>query len=165
MKNPVELIEQNVVTVGADLDDKSWLKKVPTKSGWYFLKKNTPAKIFSSVGKPASSYHYKLPERIKYTEYLILKGIAIKQSGNDLYVAYSGKSKNLRERARQHFWGLKKTYCLGLENYPVLKDYEWQFCYAPIDAVDNDIAYDNPLLLFVEQSWRAKNGWPILCKA
>ena len=141
------------------------LKRYLQNQAGIFKKTNTPSKIFLTVGSPKSSYHYNLPERIKYTEYLTLKGIAIKQNGNDRYVTYSGKSKNLRERARQHFWGLKKTYCLGLENYPVLKNYKWQFCYAQIDAVDNIITNDNALLLFVEQSWRAKYGWPILCKA
>ena len=165
MENLIELMEQNIITIDADFDDKSWLQKVSTKSGWYFLKTNTPSIIFLTVGSPVSTYHYKIPERIKYTERLTQKGLAIKQRGVSRYVVYSGKSKHLRQRAREHFWGLKKTYCLGLENYPVLKNYKWQFCYAPIDTVDNNSAGDNALLLFGEQAWRAKNGWPILCKA
>ena len=107
----------------------------------------------------------KIPERVTYTEHLTKKGIAIKQKGTSPYFVYSGKSKNLRVRAKQHFWGLKKTFCLGLENYPVLKKYKWQYCYVSIDVLNNNDVTDNAFLLLIEHAWRAKNGWPVLCKA
>ncbi|MFW0859198.1 MAG: hypothetical protein AAGB97_03325 [Dehalococcoidia bacterium] len=167
MKNVVNEIDQKFKCLQINFEDYSWRKDIPSEAGWYLIKTNTPIKVLKFVEppKPEHKAHINIPKTIKETSNLQKAGIAITQYGNQDYVVYNGQAKDLRARAREHENGHPKTYCLGLSNYESLRGYRWTFCYVAVSScklLSN--MDDKPLRLAVEQGWRAKNGWPILCK-
>jgi hypothetical protein len=157
-------IDRDIRCVLIDFENETWREAIPSESGWYFIKTTTPIEVLRCVKPPSEEHkaHINIPETIYRT--LRLQGIAITQREKSEYVVYNGEALNLKARAREHEHGHAKTYCLGLSNYTVLRNYKWCFCY--IAAQDCElISNDNKLLrVVVEQAWRAKNGWPILCR-
>ncbi len=142
-----------------------WLGEIPTKSGWYLIKTDASKKKLSESKSlhPEYKAHIDLYETINKTSKI--EGIAITQLGNAPYVVYSGEATNLRTRASQHIKGNKNTFCLGLANHIDLHLDKWWFCFLTLDRYTRFSIGENKLLrLAVEQAWRAKNGWPILCK-
>jgi hypothetical protein len=147
-----------------NFEDNSWRENIPPEPGWYLIKTNTPIDVLRSVGQPKFKAHINIPDTIKNTSRLQDLGIAITQSGSSDYVVYSGEAGNLKARAREHECGHPKTFCLGLTNYATLHQHRWTFCYVALSRCKVFSNGDKLLRLAVEQAWRAKNGWPILCK-
>lgn len=157
-------IEDQFTCVPMDFEDKSWHEGIPSQPGWYLIETNTPVMVLKSVGSQRHKAHINLPKTIESASKLIELGVTIQQSGNDYYVVYNGEAKNLKARAREHVNGHSKTFCLGLVNYPVLRKYHWRFCYATVSECKNLENADKATRILFEQVWRAKHGWPILCK-
>lgn len=167
IKEIVQEIDKKSGRVRIDFGNNSWRKEIPSEAGWYLIVTNTPFEVLSSVCLPKHKAHINIPKTIKATSKLREIGIAILQSGDEDYVVYNGEAKNLKTRAREHEGGHAKTYCLGLSNYKNLHHYKWIFCYLPVSRCVNILTKegdDKLLRLAVEQGWRARNGWPILCK-
>ncbi len=168
MNEPIERIicriESNFKSVPMDLTYDSWKQSIPAEPGWYLIETNTPIEELKSVGPPQYPAHINIPKAIDNVSALISVGAAIKQSGNNHYVVYNGEAQNLKSRAREHVRGHRKTFCLGLANYPALREYGWRFCYVPVSSCEDVGSDDKSLRLFFEQVWRATYGWPILCK-
>lgn len=162
----IEEIDQKFKCVTINFKDNAWRDNIPAKAGWYLIKTNAPIAILKSVGEPKPEYkaHINIPSTIKETSILQETGIAITQSANEEYIIYNGEANNLKVRAREHLRGHHKTYCLGLSNYDTLYRYKWTFCYVTESEIKSDISDDKLFRLAVEQAWRAKNGWPILCR-
>jgi len=166
MQNIIDEIDQKFKCSQINFEDDSWRKSIPSEAGWYLIKTNMPIDKLKSVRppKPENKAHINIPETISDTSMLQDSGIAIMQSDDEDYVVYNGETGNLKARAREHVCGHRKTYCLGLSNYETLRCYKWTLSYMAVSdykAVPND----NKLLrLAVEQAWRAKHGWPVLCK-
>ncbi len=162
----IDEIDHKFKCLQINFEDASWGKSIPAEAGWYLIKTNTPIAVLKSVGPPNYKAHINIPETINNTSMLQDSGIAIIQSDDEDYVVYNGEAKNLKARAREHERGHPKTYCLGLSNYETLRShkYKWTFCYV---VVSNCKVFPNGnklLRLAVEQCWRAKNGWPVLCR-
>jgi len=158
----LKLIEDNLEIIEMSFDDDLWRSVIPSDPGWYFIETNTPPDIFKSVGPPKGERHYNIPEKIKASLSLKEYGLCILPINNSFYFVYSGEAKNLKARAREHMSGHSKTGCLALKNYPVFKEYIWRFHFTSCHYGDNP--QDSKLLrIFLEQMWRAKYGWPILC--
>lgn len=157
-------IEEYFRCVPIDFNDDSWRKSIPSEAGWYLIETNAPIEVLRSMGVPQYKAHIDIPKTIKSATALINIGAAIKQSGNKHYVVYNGEARNLNSRAREHVRGHEKTFCLGLVNYPALHRYNWHFCYVSVSSFESLKNADKPLRLAIEQGWRAKHGWPILCK-
>jgi len=164
MKNVITEIDQKFECLQINFENASWRKSIPLEAGWYLIKTDTPINVLRSVGPPRHNAHINIPETINDTSRLQDAGIAITQSGNEDYVVYNGEAKNLKARAREHEDGHAKTYCLGLSNYESLRGYRWTFCYVAVSSCKVLSNRNKLLRLAVEQGWRAKNGWPILCK-
>ncbi len=166
MQSIIDEIAQKFKCLEINFEDNSWRKSIPSRAGWYLIKTNTPIAKLKSVGlpKPNHKAHIKIPEAINDTSMLQESGITIMQSDCEDYVVYNGEAKNLKARAREHERGHPKTYCLGLSNYGTLRSYKWIFCYVPVSDCEGLPNADKLLRLAVEQGWRAKNGWPILCR-
>jgi len=167
MQSILNEIDKNFNCLHINFEDDSWRKGIPAKAaGWYLIKTNTPIAKLKSVGPPEleRKAHTNIPETINDTSMLQKSGIAIKQSDREDYVVYNGEAENLKARAREHERGHPKTYCLGLSNYETLRSYKWIFCYVPVSDCKGLPNRDKLLRLAVEQGWRAKNGWPILCR-
>ena len=166
MQSIVNEIDRKLKCLQMNFEDDSWRKSIPSEAGWYLIKTNTPIVKLEGVGppKPENKAHINIPQTISNTSMLRDSGVAIMQSDNSDYVVYNGETKNLKARAREHVRGHSKTYCLGLSDYETLRCYKWTLSYVAVSdykAVPND----NKLLrLAVEQAWRAKHGWPVLCK-
>jgi len=162
----IDEIDQKFKCLEIDFEDDSWRKGIPSEAGWYLIKTNTPIDVLKSVGPPKPNHkaHIKIPETINETSILQKSGIAIKQSDREDYVVYNGEAENLKARAREHERGHPKTYCLGLSSYDTLRSYKWTFCYVVVSRCKVFPNADKLLRLAVEQGWRAKNGWPILCR-
>jgi hypothetical protein len=162
----VDEIDYNINHIQLNFEDDTWRKDIPSEPGWYLIKTNAPLdKLRKCHKSPENKAHTDIPETIKKTAELQKAGIAITQSGNADYVVYNGEADNLKARAREHVQGHRKTYCLGLSNYPNIVGSKWIFCYMPMSnckTVQN--REDKLLRIAVEQAWRAKNGWPILCR-
>ncbi len=157
-------IENLFKCVCIDFDDDIWRYNIPSSSGWYLIETNTPIEILKSIGTPQHKAHINIPKTIGSAVSLINLGAAIQQSGDDHYVVYNGEARNLKARAREHICGHGKTFCLGLAEYPILRKYSWRFCYAPASECGNLRDADKAVRVLFEQVWRAKHGWPILCK-
>ena len=158
----LELIENNLEILEMDLADDSWRTSVPSVPGWYFIETNTPPDIFKGVGSPKGERHYNIPEKVNASLSLKKIGACILPSENPFYFVYSGETKNLKARAREHVSGHSKTGCLALTNYPVLHKYDWRFHFTPC-FFGKDPNESKLLRIFGEQIWRSKYGWPILC--
>ncbi len=166
MKSIIDEIDQEFKCLQINFEDKSWRGSIPSKAGWYVIKTNTPVAVLKSVEPPKPKYkaHINIPETINNTSILQDSGIAIMQSDDEDYVVYNGEAKSLKARAREHERGHPRTYCLGLSNYEILRSYKWIFCYVVVSSCKVLPNGDKLLRLAVEQGWRAKNGWPILCR-
>ena len=161
MKSVIELIERNLKTLEMRLDDDSWRKSLPSSPGWYFIETNAPPNILKKVGQPKGERHYNIPEKVNVSLSLKKFGACILPSKKSFYFVYSGETKNLKARAREHVSGHSKTGCLALINYPVLHKYEWKFYFS--NCTLGKISNNKLLRIFGEQIWRSKKGWPILC--
>jgi hypothetical protein len=164
LKDIIDEIDQKFTCLQIDFEDGSWRIKVPSEAGWYIIKTNTPIAVLKSVESPQYKAHINIPQTINKTSILQDLGIAIMQSDDENYVVYNGEAENLKARAREHECGHPKTYCLGLSNYQTLRRYKWIFCYVTVSSCKVYPNIDKLLRLAVEQGWRAKNGWPILCR-
>lgn len=90
---------------------------------------------------------------------------------------YNGHAKNIVSRLRNHFY-LKndKTGALGINAYPILKNQTITVRFFTIDMIEKLKVSEKEKLLIenlikenigrtaIENAWRAKNGFPILCK-
>ncbi len=164
IENIINEIDQRFKYLQINFEDTSWRKSIPSEAGWYLIKTNTAIDVLRTVGQPRHKAHINIPQTINDASGLRDVGIAITQSGNDDYVVYNGEAKNLKARAREHENGHAKTYCLGLSNYESLRGYRWTFCYVPVSCCNVLSKRDKLLRLAVEQGWRTKHGWPILCR-
>jgi len=152
----------NMTSVPMDLSIDNWRTSIPNTGGWYLIETDTPITTFNNLRSPHGQNHYKIPPRIPYTQQLNNNGLAIQQQGKGMYVVYSGESKNLKARAREHVFGSSKTCCLGLSSYQALKKYKWKFWF--LSTKELNLPDDKGLRVFGEQIWRSVNGWPVLCK-
>lgn len=165
MKAMIDEIDQKFKCLRMNFEDESWRKSIPSEAGWYLIKTNTPIATLRSVKLLQETHHTNIPETIEKASELQKLGIAIKQNKEEDYVVYSGEAKDLKARAREHEGGQPGTYCLGLKDHPTLLNHRWTFCYVPMSKCKVKISPkgEKLLRLAVEQAWRAKNGWPILC--
>jgi hypothetical protein len=143
--------------------DDSWRNAIPGEPGWYLITTNTPIDVLKSIGSPKYPAHINIPQSIKNVSVLLDLGIAIRQAEDEDWVVYNGEAENLKARAREHEKGHAKTYCLGLSNYEALHKYRWRFYYTATSSCKNLNNAGKLLRLAVEQGWRAKHGWPVLC--
>ena len=164
MNSIIDEIDQKLKCLQINFEDNSWRKSIPAKAGCYLIKTNTPIAVLKSVGPPKYKHHINILAAINDTSILQGSSIAIVQSDDDDYIVYNGEAKNLKSRAREHECGHPKTYCLGLSNYETLRSYKWTFCYVAVSRCKAISNGGKLLRLSVEQGWRAKNGWPILCR-
>lgn len=144
------------------LGDDSWLQTLSTGPGWYFIETNTPIEVLAKLPPPASNYHYNIPQKTAASLAMEKLGGMIFPENQSGYIVYSGEAKNLKARAREHVRGHNKTYCLCLEQYPILRQYKWIFHYSELKTA---LPPNKSKLLRIigEQLWRAKYGWPVLC--
>lgn len=164
LRKIIDEIDQVFEFVEIDFTDDSWRKDIPSETGWYLIKTNTPVSILRSVGPPQYKAHIDIPKTIANALILQDLGIVITEAGGEDYVVYNGETENLKARAREHERGHPKTYCLGLSNYKALHKYKWAYYYVTVASCNLTSSEDKALRLAVEQGWRAKHGWPILCK-
>ncbi len=147
-------------------DDSSWWNAVPGVPGWYLIETDTPVEVLGQLPIPPEGTNiYNIPDRIQSNAWLLAQGLAIQPTQEGVsYVVYSGEQFNLKNRAREHTRGNNGTGCLCLSQYPQLHQYQWSFLYLSCDTVFPGNQGDKALRVFWEQTWRALNGWPILCK-
>jgi len=163
LDNTIAEVDALLKRVHMNFTDDSWRRVIPAEPGWYLITTNTPIDVLKSIGSPKYPAHIDIPQSIKNVSVLYILGLAIKQAKDEDWVVYNGEAENLKARAREHEKGHPKTYCLGLSNYSALRTYQWSFCYTPISSCKNLNNGDKLLRLVVEQGWRVKHGWPILC--
>ncbi|GAA4275934.1 hypothetical protein [Aquimarina mytili] len=160
--NIEKILESPWYTIKMDLERiKDILKEVPRKPGLYNILTSTPKEVLEEIHLRKDPKHYNISNKIKNTNKLP-ENLRIRQKENDEYVVYSGHSYCLRQRASEHFKGSKGTACLAIYQLEELKDYEWTFQYLDLSKIHN---YEDSKLFRVclEQFYRTKIGWPILC--
>lgn len=167
VNNPLDAIiaeaDENFISVPVSFRNDSWSDSIPAQAGWYLIMTNTPLKEFESVHVPLHKSHIDIPQAIENSSTLYDIGIAVSQYKIEDYVVYNGEAANLRTRAREHVRGHAKTFCLGLSNYETLHRYNWRFCYVAASSCRSLKKAGKLLRLAVEQGWRSKHGWPVLC--
>ena len=140
----------------------------------YFIETDTPISKFTKLSPPPKTYlnkegiekgvkNYNLSNRAQklYESSKNKDGLVINVSSG-LRVVYSGKTKNLSSRLREHAFGHPGTAALALVNYPELKRYQWYYYFLESAKYKHREEKDEILLKLGEQIWRAKYGWPIL---
>lgn len=163
LDNIITEVDANLTYVQINFDDNAWGNSIPAQAGWYLITTNMPINELRAIAPPQHKAHINIPRAIHNVSSLNEVGIAIRQFENEHYVVYNGEAGNLKSRAREHVYGHPKTYCLGLSKYDVLSQYEWRFYYTLISSCQGITREDKSLRLAVEQGWRAKHGWPVLC--
>lgn len=126
--------------------------------GVYFIRSNAPIEVLKTVGNPTVDIdnHKNIPNIVSKNMKLLQWGYIIKQHENEKYVVYNGKNKNLLNRIVAHLGCPKGNGCLALEQYDVLKNYEWEVAFY--------VEKDEMKRTLIEQAWRGLFGWPILCE-
>ena len=164
INNILKQIESESIRKRIDFNDNTWRKDISSEPGWYFFKTDIPIEILKSLDKPAGINHYNITSKINDKDYFLKNDIlVITQNNDELYFVYNGETVNLKARAREHYNGHDKTYCLALKQYDILSEYEWYFHYLPVSKTDYS---DHKILRkAVEQGWRVNNGWPILSES
>jgi hypothetical protein len=164
LEDIISEVDQKFKCLQIDFGDASWRRDIPSEAGWYFIKTDTPIAVLKSIESPLHKAHINIPQTIDSNSILQDLGIAIVPSDAEGYVVYNGEAANLKARAREHECGHPKTYCLGLSGYGILRIYKWTFCYVAMSSCGGLTNTNKALRLAVEQVWRVKNGWPILCR-
>lgn len=144
---------------------KGWWDEVPAVPGWYAIETDAPVLVLAALPFPrAEGRHYRIAERLRGVEFLIKNGAAITppQEGTP-FIVYSGEHGNLKARAREHTHGNKGTGCLCLSQYEAICGFRWRFYYRTCESHVPGSCGNKMLRTFLEQKWRADNGWPILC--
>ncbi|SDE84323.1 hypothetical protein SAMN05421636_10814 [Pricia antarctica] len=160
--NVDEIILQNWEEIPVnywDIEDVAL--KIPTKPGIYQIRTTAPKKILSLFGTRDDKNHYNLNKKITESDKLPIP-FKILQEESEKYTVYTGHSYNLRQRFREHFRGSKGTGCLALFQLERLRHYEWSYEFNQLVGIEN---YSDSKLYrtFLEQKYRSKIGWPILC--
>jgi hypothetical protein len=153
--------ERVALTPGA----KGWWSTVPADPGWYAIETNAPVSELEILA-PATdcAKHYDFSRRVAAAALLRKYGqIILPSTEGRPYVVYSGEARDLKARAREHTHGNPGTGCLGLSAYAKLADYTWTFLYRTCETHVPGANGDKLLRTLLEQRWRAKHGWPLLC--
>ena len=159
----LDQIDQNLECVQIDFGSEAWRRSIPSKPGWYLVRTNTPLHSLKAIRR-AHKAHADFHLIIDCTSALQRHGMAILQSDNEDYVIYNGQAANLKARAREHQCGHPKTYCLALSDHRSLRSYRWSFCYVPTSGLRGAVDSDPLFRVAVEQGWRSRHGWPVLCR-
>jgi len=166
-----------------DLFKKKWAKGQPFEdvwntsgTGWYWFLLDMTYDELHQIPKPSS-----LPKNgcnIGLTAHdnreVFKNSLLCKADNSGMIVVYNGHENNVTTRIRSHFaLNNDKTGALGLNHYPLSKK-KWQVklfsmpCFQDISADDKrqiEFLMNAPTgRCAVESAWRAKYGWPILCK-
>ena len=160
----LKIFDDSIIDVEMDFSNENWYSNIPKSRGWYVIKTNTPVDILKEVGDPKAKAHINIPNTISEIKQVLPQGLVIEQKNNELYVVYNGRAKNIRARAKEHYNGHDKTFCLHLEQYKKIWDYKWYFCYCSSSKLELSCINNKMFLIIVEQAWRTKNGWPMLCR-
>lgn len=155
----------NFTAVEMDFANPKWQAAVPAEPGWYAIETNAPLPVLAVFPLPVTEgRHYKIARRIEDAKFLIAQGAAIVPEREGApYVVYSGEHGNLKARSREHVGGNKGTGCLALQQYVVAREYTWTFYYLTCEAHVPGSEGNKTLRNYLEQQWRANNGWPVLC--
>ena len=120
-----------------DFENDKWHRNLPNTSGWYLLSTNTPFEVFTSLPAPPSMYKNKDGETKKCRNYNIKSRAQTFSKSAECYmprineqsmqVVYSGKAKNILDRAKDHTFGHPGTAALAISKYTELVKYRWEF--------------------------------------
>jgi hypothetical protein len=134
---------------------------VPRNPGIYSILTNTPKQVLSQFNFRNDKMHYNLNKKIENSE-TIPNSLRINQVDNEIYCVYNGHHHNLRQRLSEHFIGTKGTGCLALFEIQELRNYIWKYEYYNLSEI-KDYKDSKVLRTLLEQQFRSKSGWPILC--
>jgi len=92
----------------------------------------------------------------------------------DAVVLYNGHQKNVMSRIREHFnLSNDGTGALGIKHYP-LSNRKWKVKIFTKESIKRlpfaiqeqvqKLIQDKTGRCSIESAWRARNGWPVLCK-
>jgi len=162
----LEEVFSQFIRVEMLLSATGWWDSIPSTPGWYLIETNTPLSVMEQLpAPPRGGILYNIPERLNFSKFLRQSHLAIIPSAPGAsFVIYSGEHGNLKSRAREHTHGHHKTGCLCLSQYDSLYNYSWSFSYLSCDSALSGCQGDKALRALVEQKWRGKYGWPLLCK-
>ncbi|MGL4318532.1 MAG: hypothetical protein ACRCTL_18195 [Pseudomonas sp.] len=170
MQNLTKLFESHYSAAQIDLTDPGWYMNcgIPSEAGWYFITTNTPIEVLARQELWASTYITKKAKASAKVKNYNLKIRAIRFSSKQPQVwskvaVYSGKTSDLRARAKEHTFPDPGTAGLAIAKYPELQKYEWVFNYHLRSRLNEPLVPPDVTLLLGEQIWRATNGWPVLC--
>ena len=165
---------------------KSWFEsnkglrnKYTTQApGWYWIGANITFKELMTL-TAYDDYHKKsgcVIEEVATNNLKIFdKQFICKEKENGFRILYNGHQGKVLQRLRQHFYlQNENTGALGLNAYP-LHSYTWQVWYFSAkhlnrlpSEIQNTVSHliKNSIgRVAIETAWRAKHGWPTLCKA
>jgi len=142
---------------------------IPNEKGLYWIEfAITPEKVSKVVRRSEDVIkgHGNVP-RIAADSLSQLGKLVIKPRGRGTYVVYNGINLDLRKRAWEHWEGGTGTGCLCLSNYKGIAGANVKMRVVLESQLSEEfqITYRKPFINAIEQAWRAKHGWPLLCKA
>ena len=152
-------------SIEMDFSSVAWRRDIPPRAGWYAIETNAPIAALAQVPLPLDlGLHYPIAQRIRDSQLLIENGDAILPRGDGAsYIVYSGEHGDLKARARQHVLAHTGTGCLALARYEIATKFKWKFHYRLCEVHVPGSGQNKVLRNYLEQKWRAENGWPVLC--
>lgn len=183
--NSEELVLKPLETWNKEILRKEWFrnnghedKYITQSPGWYWIACDINFEELKQVYCPTQYLRGKacrIGELSKKNYKTFGKEYLCKTEDDDRQIIYNGHQQNVIIRLRQHFFlNNDRTGALGLNCYPLShKSWKVRFFGRPhikrlssgIQSEVRDLIEEQSGRLAIENAWRAKYGWPILCKA
>lgn len=158
-------IERKATTVTMDIQHARLAGDVPSESGWYTIRTNATLAVLGELHPKPETAHYHIQNRLTRIRSLLDRGFTPTRDSDGYLPVYSGHAKNLKARAQSHLNGHVKTGCLSLDQYAAdLRGTQWLFHFTPVSAVADGLEDCEPIRILGEHLWRARFGWPVLCR-
>lgn len=143
--------------------------------GWYWFLTDLPLEKMSQIEMPSGFPKNGIDFGVMaIANDKIFGPLLCQPDDNGMRVFYNGHQSNVMSRIRQHFQLTNdRTGAIGLSHYPLSK-YRWEvrfFSAHHIPRLPHDFQDHATRLISeswgrgaIESAWRARFGWPILCK-
>lgn len=170
--------ENNWNTVKWDKDNKIKLEatsKFPNKQeGIYFIKTNFSNNELSEYGKTKENKHYDYEDRISKNRKKINVNFIPQVDNEGFIIVYNGENKNIRNRIQSHFNSYSGNACLAINERNthgktnLVVNNRWKFAYLHLSDIKKlkdllNKTGNKEIRIILENAWRYKKGWPVLC--
>jgi len=152
-------------------------ERIPSRPGWYWFLIQKSYQDLAMIPRPRRlpSNGCNISSMTQYNQLLFSMDLLVAPDNEKFLVIYNGHEKKVSNRIRSHYsLNNNLTGALGIIHYP-LSTAQWKVKYFTEENFSGNInGADKDQILglmnsatgrcSIESAWRAKYGWPVLCK-